>query len=393
MLGRLFISYVVGLSSLLSCALYAQQHRSGNATDRSTDTPVPQAQVWSSLEPYFHPPQEWEGKYGSYRSPLTFEDGHRVQAPSEWPQRRAEIIARWHAMMGPWPELLERPELEILSSESRGELTQQRVRLEVASKTFQEGYLLKPNGKGPFPAVLVVFYDPETSAGVKADKPNRDFALQLARRGFVTLSIGTPGGNAWKPELGTAQCQPLSYHAYVAANCWTVLSQLPEVDAKRIGVVGHSYGGKWALFAAALFEPFACVAVSDPGIVFDETRSNVNYWEPWYLGKDPEFTRPSGIPDAQKPRTGAYKVMHEQGHDLHELHALIAPRPFLVSGGAEDPISRWEALNHRVDLDRLLGYTNRVGMTNRPLHDPNPESNALLVNFFIHFLQQVPPTF
>ena len=36
---------------------------------------------------------------------------------------------------------------------------------------------------------------------------------------------------------------------------------------------------------------YAAVAVSDPGIVFDEKRSNVNYWEPWYLGFDPQQTR------------------------------------------------------------------------------------------------------
>ena len=36
----------------------------------------------------------------------------------------------------------------------------------------------------------------------------------------------------------------------------------------------------------SVLEKFAAVAVSDPGIVFDETRSNVNYWEPWYLGFD-----------------------------------------------------------------------------------------------------------
>ena len=58
------------------------------------------------------------------------------------------------------------------------------------------------------------------------------------------------------------------------------------MDRSRIGVVGHSYGGKWAMFAAALWDRFAAVAVSDPGIVFDESRPNVNYWEPRYLGSD-----------------------------------------------------------------------------------------------------------
>jgi pimeloyl-ACP methyl ester carboxylesterase len=174
----------------------------------------------------------------------------------------------------------------------------------------------------------------------------------------------------------------------VAANCWHALANQPEVDRARIGVVGHSYGGKWALFAAALWSKFACVAVSDPGIVFDETRPNVNYWEPWYLGADPNQPRPKrGVPGADNPRAGAYRKMIETGRDLHELHALIAPRPFLVSGGAEDPPARWVALNHAVALNRLLGFTNRVALTSRPGHSPTEESNEQLCAFFEYFLQ------
>ena len=74
------------------------------------------------------------------------------------------------------------------------------------------------------------------------------------------------------------------------------------------------------------------------------------------------------------------------GRDLHEIHALIAPRPFLVSGGSEDQPERWAALNHTVAVNRLLGYEHRVGMTNRPDHTPTPESNAVLYAFFEEFL-------
>ncbi|HVJ83273.1 MAG TPA: hypothetical protein VNC50_19565, partial [Planctomycetia bacterium] len=59
---------------------------------------------------------------------------------------------------------------------------------------------------------------------------------------------------------------------------------------------------------------------------------------------------------------------------------------FLVSGGSEDPPERWQALNHLVQVNRLLGYSKRVAMTSRPAHDPTPESNAVLVEFFRRFL-------
>jgi pimeloyl-ACP methyl ester carboxylesterase len=290
--------------------------------------------------------------------------------------------------MGPWPPLLEQPKIEILAATRRDNFTQQRIRLEIAPNRTGEGWLLVPEGLGLFPAVLVVYYEPETCVGLNPKQPLRDFGLQLARRGFVTLSIGTPGGNAWKPELGGAVCQPLSFHAYVAANAWQALASLPQVDRARIGVVGHSYGGKWAMFAAALCDKFACVAVSDPGIVFDETRPNVNYWEPWYLGLDPnQARRRAGVPTAENPRTGAYRKIVEAGRDLTDIHALLAPRPFLVSGGAEDPPARWVALNHLMAVNRVLGCTNRVALTQREGHSPTVESNEQLYAFFEHFLR------
>ncbi|MBK7999246.1 MAG: prolyl oligopeptidase family serine peptidase [Verrucomicrobia bacterium] len=342
--------------------------------------------AWPLIAPFFQPPAAFSNQFGAYRSPLLFTDGSRALSAEDWSRRRAEIRREWMELMGPWPPIIEKPKVEILQTSRRENFSQHRVRLDIAPQQTGEGWLLVPDGKGPFPAVLVVFYEPETSVGLNTNQ-FRDFGYQLARLGFVTLNIGTPGGNAWKPEVGAAQCQPLSFHAYVAANAWHALANRPEVDAKRIGVVGHSYGGKWAMFAGALWEKFAAVAVSDPGIVFDETRSNVNYWEPWYLGFDANEKRPkAGIPSAANPRTGAYKRMIEQGRDLHELHALIAPRPFFVSGGAEDPPSRWEALNHLVEVSSVLGVTNRVAMTNRKEHSPNAESNEQLYAFFSHSL-------
>jgi hypothetical protein len=96
--------------------------------------------------------------------------------------------------------------------------------------------------------------------------------------------------------------------------------------------------------------------------------------------------RQRGVLTEASPRTGPYKQMVETGHDLHELHALMAPRPFLVSGGAEDSPKRWQALNHTVEVNRLLGYPDRVAMTNRPTHDPTAESNAQIYDFFEYFL-------
>jgi hypothetical protein len=346
-----------------------------------------QGTPWDLIAPLFKVPARFVDQLGQYRSPLMFPDGTPVRTAADWERRRQQLLAEWHDLMGPWPPLLANPRIEELDASRRENFSQRRVRLEVAPGQHTEGWLLMPDGTGPFAAVFVPFYEPETSVGLN-DRPERDFARQLTRAGFVTLSIGTPAGDAWAPDRAGISAQPLSYYAYVAANAWTALAALPDVDAARIGVVGHSYGGKWAMFAGALWDRFAAVATSDPGIVFDETRRNVNYWEPWYLGFDPQRQRPErGLPSADNPRTGPYRTMIETGRDLHELHALMAPRPFFVSGGSEDPPERWIALNHAVAVNRLLGFSDRVGMSNRPTHDPTPESNAQLVAFFEHFLK------
>ena len=351
--------------------------------------PAAWAQARPSPLPYA-PPPEFAGDFGKYTPLLRFEGGKAVRNAAGWNKRRREILASWHRMMGAWPPLIQKPALEYLAESQRREnFTQHRVRLEVApEKRTVPGYLLVPDGRGPFPAVLVVFYEPETSIGLKREL--LDFAYQLTRRGFVTLSIGTPESEYY-PNKDHVTVQPLSMLAYVAANCYRALANLSAVDPRRVGIIGHSYGGKWAMFASCLYEKFACAVWSDPGIVFDETRPNVNYWEPWYLGWEAGRTRKEGVPNPDNPRTGPYRQMIASGHDLHELHALMAPRPFLVSGGSEDPPERWKALNHAIAVNRLLGYTNRVAMTNRPHHTPTPESNEQIYRFFQACLNPLGP--
>jgi len=347
------------------------------------------------IVPFFRPPPELADDFGKYRSVLKFYDGTPVKTRSDWKKRREEIRNTWHGLMGDWPPLIKKPKIEYLAQERRENFTQHQVRVEIApEQQTVDGYLLVPDGTKLFPAILAVYYDAETAVGL--GKELRDFGYQLTKRGFVTLSIGTPEFSSlkapYKPLYESAieetPLQPRSALAYVAANCHTELANMPQVDPNRIGIIGHSYGGKWAMFASCLYDKFACTVWSDPGIVFDEKRPNVNYWEPWYLGYDPNQQRQRGIPNATNPRTGAYRKLFIDGFDLHELHALMAPRPFLVSGGSEDRTERWKALNHTIEVNKLLKHPNRVAMTNRKAHSPTPESNKQIYLFLEHFLSK-----
>ena len=165
----------------------------------------------------YQPPKELVGDLGSYRTPLKFDDGTSVRTADDWKKRRAEILKYWHGAMGEWPALLAKPKVEILKTEMRGTVTQHHIKIETApGRTTDDAYLLIPEGKGPFPAVVVVFYEAKTAIGLgKAEY--RDFAIQLAKRGFVALSLGGDP-NTYYPTKETCRIQPLSFHAYEAAN-------------------------------------------------------------------------------------------------------------------------------------------------------------------------------
>lgn len=98
--------------------------------------------------------------------------------------------------------------------------------------------------------------------GLRGD-PDRAFAAELAQRGFVTIApdaIGFEDRN-WKPgqnvtwfELATR----LVVGRTLLATCLQevslaldYVSSLPEADPARIGFIGHSYGGRTAIWAPA----------------------------------------------------------------------------------------------------------------------------------------------
>ena len=347
--------------------------------------------IWEKIAPFFSPPGEYKDQYESYRSSLIFYDGHPVKTAKDWPKRQKEILTQWNKMMGEWPPLLKDQEMKILDSARRDGFMQYTVQFYWTPNEQTKGYLLIPDGEAKKPAVITVFYEPETAVGWgKSDrtKTTCDFAYQLAKRGFVTLSLGTTGRDSiYYPSITDAQVEPLSMMACAAANAWYVLSKIPQVDSTRIGIMGISYGGKWAMFASCLFDKFACAVWSDPVIVFDSSKGNANYWEPWYLGYNPKPWRKAGRITKEDPATGLYPKLVAEGYDLQELHALMAPRPFLVSGGSDDTRKRWIPLNRTIEVNNFLGYKNRVAMTNRLTHIPTPEANEEAYLFFEYFLK------
>jgi dienelactone hydrolase len=104
-----------------------------------------------------------------------------------------------------------------------------------------QGYLTKPKGAGPFPAVVLL----HTCLGLPANR--RSIGDSLAAWGYVALFVDDFGARGLKETCMVDFPQGVA-DAYGALG---FLAGQPFVDARRIAVVGSSQGGDTALKLAA----------------------------------------------------------------------------------------------------------------------------------------------
>lgn len=120
------------------------------------------------------------------------------------------------------------------------------------AKEGVEGRLFVPPGREPHPIVIVLG---GSGGGYDLDK-----AAVLARHGFATLSLAYFGLPSLPPWLHRV---PLEYFA--RATAW--LGRQPEVDARRMGVLGISRGAELALLLGSTFPEIRAVVAYAPSAV------------------------------------------------------------------------------------------------------------------------------
>ena len=153
----------------------------------------------------------------------------------------------------------------------------------------------------------------------------------------------------------------------------------PELDAKRVAILGHSRGGKTALWAAAQDERIAMAISNGSGCggaklnAFDCPDSEhigqilwhfPNWFCPNYahwIGRDEEIT-----------------------HDADDLLRRIAPRICYVASGSEDvwagPAAEKEAWNRAHDLWQAYGCPEKMG------YHCHPGPHRISAEDWAHFL-------
>lgn len=123
-----------------------------------------------------------------------------------------------------------------------------------------EVFLFRPKGEGPHPAILLAMHIPGHT-GIENDTFTLAAAERFAENGYV---VAVPFIFHWWPKSA-----PIEPKREESRDDWTiadleaafaVLKQQPDVDAKRIGTVGHCWGGRVAWLAACHITELAALA-------------------------------------------------------------------------------------------------------------------------------------
>ena len=245
--------------------------------------------------------------------------------------------------------------------------------------TEQRVFLVLPKDhSAKCPAVAVPFYYPEAMLGFDPETGEElprfkgvTMLADLARRGFVTATADAyhltyrTGAKEPRDDFGrwkkAAEALSRDWPGWTGIGKLTADTRLmidllaadSRVDATRIGIIGHSLGGKMAFYAGCLDPRVKVIVTSDWGIDWDRT----NWKDPWYWGA---------------ARVAAMKA---KGRTHADLLAHAGGKPFMLIAGKYD-----NAASARAVLDRVAAYRTHpelcVVLDHASGHRPPPDALA-----------------
>ena len=291
---------------------------------------------------------------------LVLANGQAVKTAAQWwEQRRPEILEAFRSeVYGRIPADLPRIIWKVTATSENGGTRTKTIVGQIdhsaypaADPVLKLTLTLPASASGPIPVIVVVAPGtgpaprPEPAAhGSGAPIPSP--AEQVLARGwglarFYTDSLQADSGGGLTRGIiglmsrGQPRARPDDW-GVVAAWVWGLSRAIdyfetdPDVDARRLGVEGHSRWGKTALWAAASDPRWAIVYASCSGEGaaklfrrnYGETTDNIagSYW------MAPAFRKYGGH-------------WNDLPVDAHELIALVAPRPVFITGATQDPWS------------------------------------------------------
>jgi dienelactone hydrolase len=179
----------------------------------------------------------------------------------------------------------------------------------------------------------------------------RDFAAKLAEQGFITFAPQNLYIFGDRFRVLGRKANPLG------KTIWSIiipqhqqilnfLKGLPNVDAKRIGFYGLSYGGKTAMRVPAVLTDY-CLSICS---------GDFNEW----VFKNATTTHPMSY--VYSPEYEIFEWDLGSTFNYAEMAALIAPRPFMVERGHFDGVSTDEYVAFEfAKVRRLYNGQLRIG--------------------------------
>lgn len=291
-----------------------------------------------------------------------------VENADDWKKRRAVIVAAMQQEMGKLPPDSRRvdPDVKIVEEADAGTYIRRLITYQSEPDSRTPAYLCIPKdvlaGQRKAQAVLCL-HPTDNTVGHKVvvglgGRAGRQYAAELAERGYVTLSPSYPHlANYW-PNLGK-----LGYVSGTMKAIWDntrgldLLQALDYVDSSRgFGAIGHSLGGHNAIYTAVLDERIT-VLVSSCG--FDSYLDYMDGAERvWFFGQGWCQIR-------YMPRLSNYRGrLEEIPWDFQELVGALAPRPFFVNAPLHDSNFRWKSVDLCAEAAKpvydLLGGAGRL---------------------------------
>lgn len=328
----------------------------------------------------------------SLPDPLVTLDGTRVATPLDWNEtRRPELLQlfRLH-VYGKRPDAdfaIAFREDTVMESVFAGKATGKGLTatITVAGRSFSFPFVvfLPHEQSGPVPAIIHInnrYFTPLEKAVAEEDPfwPARS----IVDRGYATASFHTSHVDpdrkdgydegirsffADGSERSDDDWGSLSAWGWAASRILDYLDSQPGVDGSRVALVGHSRGGKSALWAACEDSRFAIAYSNNSGCggaalsrrAYGETVARITTSFPHWFCRN--FAAYSGD-ENQLPV------------DQHQIMSLIAPRAlYVTSADADlwaDPRGEYLSIVGSAPVFELLGETSIQNKTMPPLDQP-----------------------
>lgn len=323
---------------------------------------------------------------------LTTQSGQKVDSPELWKgKRRAEILELFREnVYGRVPESSPgqlRFEVTNLPAGSlTGKAKAKEVRIAFRGPGGEGAISLRlcvPVGtKGPVPCFLLICNRGASNIDITRQTKSSFWPVEsLVARGYAAAAfsytdVAPDTADSWSRGVfrifGPVGQRSADAWGAIAAWAWgasRVMDYLqtdPDIDPKRIAIVGHSRGGKAALWAGAQDERFAMVVSNESGstgaaLARDKKGERIS---------DINRVFPHWFCENYKRYNGRER---ELPVDQHMLLALIAPRLLYVASATEDswsdPNNEFLAAVYAEPVYRLFGLE---GLTVSAM--PKPES-------------------